>query len=152
MAHHFSKANASERDAIDRPSGSTVFARDPDALCVLTRLRGEDVKDCFRLEWVLRDFRSPEPTVTQFDWPIHKPRPELLDRELAGAPGRPKKAHKATVAEAVATLLLQGLSPTLKAVAAIVGVSEKTVRRRVSDDDQFVIRDSVIMEAETDEE
>jgi hypothetical protein len=58
-SHHFAKGNYSEKSSIDRASGSGVFARDPDAILVMTPLQEEYT---YLLESTLRNF-PPVPSI-----------------------------------------------------------------------------------------
>ena len=60
-AHH-SKGNQSEKQAIDRISGSGVFARDPDALLDFAR---HEEDECFTVEFIVRNFAPIEKRVAQ---------------------------------------------------------------------------------------
>lgn len=82
-SHHHSKGGQGGKNAQDRASGSGVFGRDADALIDMVelginedafmaeRLRGRRGAIPFRLEFVLRDFKSPEPLDIWFNHPIH---------------------------------------------------------------------------------
>ena len=82
-SHHHSKGGQGGKNAQDRASGSGVFARDADALIDMVelginedafmaeRLRGRRGAIPFRVEFVLRDFKSPEPLDIWFTHPIH---------------------------------------------------------------------------------
>ena len=79
--HHHSKGAQGSKKAMDRASGSGVFARDPDALVDFTPLEmTEDFKNSiqdgnetpWRVELVLREFASPQPMDVYFDWPLHR--------------------------------------------------------------------------------
>lgn len=63
---HFAKGNASLKAAIDRISGSGVFARDPDAILTATP---HDADGAFTLDLTLRDFAPVEPFVIRWDFP-----------------------------------------------------------------------------------
>ena len=81
--HHHSKGAQGGKKAMDRASGSGVFARDPDALVDIIPLEmTDDFKDrerdpenkfasAWRVEFVLREFASPEPKNIWFRWPLH---------------------------------------------------------------------------------
>lgn len=78
--HHHSKGAQGMKRAMDRASGSGVFARDPDAILDMTELELTDsvqnlVADrgdtAFRLEGSLREFRGFAPKDFWFRWPIH---------------------------------------------------------------------------------
>ena len=79
--HHHSKGAQGGKKAMDRASGSGVFARDPDALIDIVPLEmTEDFKNNYRddphatpwrVEFVLREFPTPEPINVWFSWPLH---------------------------------------------------------------------------------
>lgn len=77
--HHHSKGAQGGKHAMDRASGSGVFARDPDAQLDLIQLEltdeakelyGEDVT-AWRMESSLREFKNIKPVNMWFDWPLH---------------------------------------------------------------------------------
>ncbi len=86
--HHHSKGGQGMKKAMDRSSGSGVFARDPDAILDLIQLcvsdnRSEEEKEfdqqqgkhlptAWRLSGVLREFPSFEPVNMWFDYPVHR--------------------------------------------------------------------------------
>ena len=78
--HHHSKGAQGAKRAIDRPSGSEVYARDPDALLDLVELTlsndmktafGSDDATAFRLEASLREFPSIKLRNLWYKYPIH---------------------------------------------------------------------------------
>lgn len=75
-AHHYAKGYAGDKQVIDRASGAGVFARDPDAIISLSEIDiPEDetkLHTAWRVEYVLREFKSPDPTDIWFDFPLHK--------------------------------------------------------------------------------
>lgn len=79
--HHHSKGTQGQKRAMDRASGSGVFARDPDAQLDMIQLElSEDmmnnVRDgnstAWRLESSLREFPNITPVNFWFDYPIHR--------------------------------------------------------------------------------
>ena len=52
FGHHFSKGNQAGKDAMDRMSGSGVFARDPDSILMMTQHEDENV---FVVDCILRN-------------------------------------------------------------------------------------------------
>ena len=79
--HHHSKGAQGMKKAMDRASGSGVFARDPDAQLDMIQLELSDdlqnnVRDgkatAWRLESSLREFANIKPVDFWFDYPIHK--------------------------------------------------------------------------------
>lgn len=79
--HHHSKGAQGSKKAMDRASGSGVFARDPDAQLDLTPLEmTEEIKNfvqdgnatAWRMESSLREFPNIIPVNLWFDYPIHR--------------------------------------------------------------------------------
>ena len=85
---HYAKGNASQKEAIDRISGSGVFARDPDSILNFTR---HEEADAFSVEATLRNHKPIEPFVVRWHYPIMR-RDDVLDpAKLKQAGGRPKR-------------------------------------------------------------
>lgn len=75
FAHHFTKGNGKKKAAIDRMSGSGVFARDADTIITLTEHNvGER---CYTVEMTLRNFAPQEPFVVQWDYPVMVERDDM---------------------------------------------------------------------------
>ena len=79
--HHHSKGEQGMKRAIDRASGSGVFARDPDAILDMIQLCVDDEKDteedslkptAWRISGTLREFPTFEAVNVWFAYPIHK--------------------------------------------------------------------------------
>ena len=80
FCHHNVKGSSS-RDAIDRSSGTGVFARDPDAIIDFAQLEFKDTDGClldipdgasaWRAEFILREYREPAPLDLIYDYPLH---------------------------------------------------------------------------------
>lgn len=96
--HHHSKGNQAFKRAMDRASGSGVFARDPDAQLDMIELElTPEVKmmyqdngaTAWRLESSLREFRNIKPVNFWFEYPLHRVDTQgVLER--MGAPGTPE--------------------------------------------------------------
>jgi predicted transcriptional regulator len=86
---HFSKGNQSQKNAIDRISGSGVYGRDPDALLIFTE---HDEPNALTVEAILRDFPPRDPFVVRWQFPLMHPAHDLDPAKLKNAAGR-KKAH-----------------------------------------------------------
>ena len=74
--HHHSKGQQSGKAAMDRASGSGVFARDPDALVDFLPMKVPPNNQmpgatAWKVSYTLREFPSPEPEYYWFKWPIH---------------------------------------------------------------------------------
>ena len=78
-AHHFTKGNASKKKAMDRMSGSGLFARDADTIMTLTE---HAEKDCYALEMTLRNFPPQPAIVVEWDFPLMVERADLDPTEL----------------------------------------------------------------------
>lgn len=84
---HFAKGNASGKEAIDRISGSGVFARDPDSILIFTK---HEEEDCFTLEPILRNFPPVSPFVVRWQFPLMVPA-DLDPSKLKQTAGRKKE-------------------------------------------------------------
>ena len=150
--HHHSKGAQGMKRAMDRASGSGVFARDPDAQLDMIQLELTDdlknyVRDgnatAWRLESSLREFANIQPVNFWFEYPIHR-----VDNsgalEAAYAEGSPmanlsksKKyttpdERKASIDSAFDACSIE-TPVTLKALAEYMGVSERCVRDRIKE-------------------
>lgn len=83
---HFAKGNASAKEAIDRVSGSGVFARDPDSLLTFTKHKQED---CFTVEATLRNLAPLDPFVVKWEYPRFERKDDLNPEDLKQPGGRP---------------------------------------------------------------
>ena len=95
--HHHSKGAKDNATAMNRASGSGVFARDPDALLDMVEVDlplEEGFPDgCtgWRISSVLREFRSPAPYEVFFDYPVHVVTDLLRDAKIKGGDKPQKK-------------------------------------------------------------
>ena len=161
-AHHHSKGAQGAKASMDRASGSGVFARDADALLDMIELRipkermdevkaeyGERVT-AWRLEATLREFPRIEPVNLFFSYPLHEidaggileeanleenERSMENGREMGSLAKAAKKADmKIRVYEAVnRDIEFAGKRKTYKEYAEEFGVSEKTIKRYMSE-------------------
>lgn len=97
---HFSKGNQSEKEAIDRISGSGVFARDADA--ILTMTAHED-PDCFTLETTLRAYAPVDPFVIRWHFPLFGRDSQLDPSRLKKKSGRPARIDGTKLLELLGT-------------------------------------------------
>lgn len=84
---HFAKGNSANKEAIDRISGSGVFARDPDSILTMTP---HQIKGVFVIDPILRNFPPVDPFCVQWEFPLMMKvdeNPEHLKRPA----GRPKQ-------------------------------------------------------------
>jgi hypothetical protein len=85
---HFSKGDQSEKESIDRVSGSGAWARDPDTLLTMTP---HEENDCFTVDSTLRNLAPIKPFVVQWDYPLFVRQEELNPDRLKkrGPKGKP---------------------------------------------------------------
>jgi hypothetical protein len=91
---HFAKGNASQKEPMDRISGSGVFARDPDSIVTLT---AHEQKDCFSVEMTLRNFPPQEAFVVRRQHPLMVRDEKLDPSKLKQVGGRKKEVSAADV-------------------------------------------------------
>lgn len=89
-SHHYSKgASAKYGNAMDRSSGSGVFARDPDCIIAMSEIEASEMHvkqyleayghpptkevSGWELSFTVREFPTPPDARVWFDWPIHVP-------------------------------------------------------------------------------
>jgi hypothetical protein len=87
-AHHYSKGNQSEKNAMDRAAGSGVHARGCDTLMAMTPHK-EDEHMVF--EAVARGFPPPGAHVLRWSHPVWERAPDMDPKELAKPGGYAKK-------------------------------------------------------------
>jgi predicted transcriptional regulator len=88
---HYSKGNQASKEAIDRVSGSGVFARDPDSIIPFTK---HEEEGCFSVEPILRNLPPIDGFVVRWNHPLMEIDEDLDATQLkqAGGPGK-KKQH-----------------------------------------------------------
>jgi len=117
---HFSKGNQASKNAIDRVSGSGVFARDPDSIINLT---AHEEEDCYTFDAILRNFPPIDPFVVRWSYPVFSKAGEL-DPAALKTPGRPSKWTPEAALDS-----LQGKSLSMIDWAKGMGCDVKTLRR-----------------------
>jgi RecA-family ATPase len=158
--HHHSKGAQGAKKAMDRASGSGVFARDPDAQLDMIQLElSDDLKNnvvdngatAWRLESSLREFANIQPVNFWFEYPIHRidSSGELDAAYAEGSPmGNLSKSKKYTTAEERKASLDASYDVcsietpvSLEALAEYMGVSTRCARDRVKEyKDEYVIK------------
>ena len=130
FAHHFAKGNSSEKGSIDRASGSGVWAREPDAILMVTPLDDEN----YTLEMHLRNFPQKDPIAIYWNDGVWEVNTSIdVDSEIKNrAIFKPKKSRfKATASDL--KQILQGRGETVidknnrLKIASELGVSERTI-------------------------
>jgi len=76
---HFAKGNAAGKEAIDRISGSGVFARDPDTILTMTP---HQHPGCYVIESSLRNLPGKDPFVVEWEFPLFLLRDDLCVDDL----------------------------------------------------------------------
>ena len=148
--HHHSKGSQGMKRAMDRASGSGVFARDPDAQLDMIELElTDDIKNnvrdgnatAWRLESSLREFPNITPINFWFEYPVHRVDDGGIlggmpaqGTPKAGKLNNPKNKTSDEAAEEFRTaydaLNLDG-SVTVADLAGYLGISDKTVYSRL---------------------
>ena len=166
-SHHHSKGEQGFKRAMDRASGSGVFARDPDSLLDIIELILEDeFKDVYldnktttawRLESSLREFRNITPVNFWFDYPIH-----IVDKEgmltknyASGDPrhnltksGKRKQTPESRKAEfdtAFDINVEEDGTCKVVVLAEYLGIVDRTVRERVKELSEYYSNDKGII-------
>ena len=101
---HFSKGNQSSKEAIDRISGSGVFARDPDSILTFTR---HEEDESFTVDVTLRNFPRMDPVVVSWDFPLLRANQALDPNDLKRQGG--KKAISSS--DILSLLNEEGMTP-----------------------------------------
>lgn len=150
--HHHSKGAQGAKKAMDRASGSGVFARDPDAQLDMIQLELSDdlannLRDgnstAWRLECSLREFESFKPVNFWFEYPIHRidSSGELDAAHTEGSfeavRARNKKCTTPEERRASIDSAYQACSyeqpVTVVSMAEYLGVSERCIRDRLKE-------------------
>jgi len=170
--HHHSKGTQGNKKAMDRASGSGVFARDPDAQLdmmplELTESQKNMLRDgnetAWRMESNLREFENIRPINFWFDYPVHR-----LDTsgelEKAYAEGSPEatraKNKKNTTAEERRESIESAFQAcsieqpvTVSAMASYLNKSERCIRDRLREmKDTFWCRQGIVGRCEKTDE
>lgn len=125
FAAHFSKGNQSQKESIDRISGSGVFARDPDT--ILTMTAHED-PNCFVLDGSLRNLPPLTPFVIKWTYPIMEKQSEADPAALKKIGGRPKAYDEEKIALLLAPASLL-INDWIKLANEELGVSRASFYR-----------------------
>lgn len=158
--HHHSKGAQGFKKAMDRASGSGVFARDPDAQLDLIQLDTDEEfmlknadnpnSTAWRLECSLREFENFKPVNLWFDYPLHKADTAgvlnnvgaegSVEANLAKSGKRKStpESRKEEFDSAYDALLGTDTSVTSKDLAEYLDISERTIRDRLKElDDAY---------------
>ena len=130
FAHHYAKGNSSAKESIDRASGSGVWARDPDALLMLTP---HETDGAYVLESHLRNCPPLPPVVIQWQTPLFERNPMLNPEDLKGMEKDKNKKKAFTTMDLIKAMALLKVDvvnkATLPQVCQLMGASGSTVIR-----------------------
>lgn len=87
---HFAKGNSTAKAAIDRISGSGVFARYPDAIFVINEFTKGPMQQ-YSVETILRNFPEIDPFALEWRYPLMRVIPPPPTMPGIGSTGRPTK-------------------------------------------------------------
>ena len=169
--HHHSKGAQGAKRAMDRASGSGVFARDPDAQLDMCELElTDDVKNNvrdgnatgWRLESSLREFANIVPVDFWFEYPIHKVDTSgvLAALHTEGSPmANLSKSKKYTTPEERKSSVDSAFDAcsietpvTIDAMADYMGVTSRCVRDRLKElKDHYWIKGGIVGRTEMHE-
>ena len=154
-AHHHSKGSAGQKAAQDRSSGSGVFARDPDAIMDMIQINPDDCElsvnegvTAWRTSYTLREFMSPRPKETLFEYPLHKLADGLQNAEemYGGSPEAKRERGQKSIQKRkekdiqnmhdfVVNAARSGFGAyTVNNLAEALDKSSKTIERWISDE------------------
>lgn len=162
--HHHSKGAQGSKRAMDRASGSGVFARDPDAQLDMIQLElTDDIKNnvrdghatAWRLESNLREFENIEPVNFWFEYPIHRldASEELNNIPAVGSvAANLSRSSKRTTVEERRTALdtaydVCSINPPVKIkdIVEYTELNEKTIRRYLAEfSDAYWVENGVV--------
>lgn len=166
--HHHSKGAQGAKRAMDRASGSGVFARDPDAQLDMIELElSDEVRNMiadrgatgWRLESSLREFQNFTPVDFWFEYPIHRldlnASLQTMPAQGTAAAGRMKNSKSKTAEEAgdefrnaFYAQAVDG-SVSVQDIMDYLGISDKTVYARLKKmDGEFVLKKGRIYQAD----
>ena len=166
-SHHHSKGSQGFKRAMDRASGSGVFARDADAQVDMIQLNLVEVPSrnnpeessatAWRLESSLREFRSFKPVNIWFEYPIHR-LDEVGKLKKNYAYGDPRAnltrsykrnqttdSRKEEFDKAFDTNKRKDGTCFASVLAEYLGIAERTVRDRVIEfSDEYVTKKGIV--------
>ena len=159
--HHHSKGAQGAKRAMDRASGSGVFARDPDAQLDLIELEltddllnnlAETGASAWRIESSLREFANIKPINIWYEHPIHRVDTSgELARMFPEGDTRnnlkratPEEQFKCQFDMAFLECSMGEQYVELNALAAAIGVTSRTVRNRMKDYEDYEIKKGLV--------
>ena len=168
--HHHSKGYQGSKKSMDRASGSGVFARDPDALLDMVELESVDKdlsagRTAWRIDGTLREFARFEPVNLWFNYPVHyidstgelaklQPEAELAPWQK-GLKNRKSKEAKANDRKNALDMAFDALNMgdglvRVSELAEYLGVSDKTIKRRVTETKKYEVDYGMVRKIKVD--
>ena len=160
FCHHHSKGAQGDKKTMDRPSGSGVFARDPDALLDIIELETDgsgleldDGESVWRLDATLREFPPLQPITFVFRWPVHDVDNKFLRLPAKGtfAAGQQKNGKCKTAETANAEfdrafdqLNINNKGVAVEALSHFLSLAQRTIRDRVQKSDKYKLDKGLI--------
>lgn len=167
FCHHHSKGGQGQKKAIDRASGSGVFARDPDAIVDMLEIELTDDQQAefgdegllpFRLEFTLREFKPLPHKDIWFEYPLHIPDFEKIlkhngtegsrEANLAKSPKRTtEKQRKDTLDSAFKHLSEFNTNRvvTVKDIVEFTGKTQKTIYNYLKEfEDEYQVNGGIV--------
>jgi RecA-family ATPase len=167
-SHHHSKGAQGFKRAMDRASGSGVFARDPDAQLDMIQLETDEDfmlqnadnpnATAWRLESSLREFPNFKPVNFWFEYPIHRVDDTGILQKIyaSGDPkgnleksGKRKQTPESRKEEFDTAFDIESAgtgSCTIEDLMSYLDLSERTIRQRLSDfKDEYVCSKGNVM-------
>ena len=147
-ASHFAKGSAANKAAIDRISGSGVFARDPDAIITLTP---HEEDSCFVMDSILRNCPPIDPVGVRWEFPLMTIDPDLDPEELKGKDGGGGANKKEALPPAKVKEILLMNGGTMKKGELRQELRDKGASKRSADESiEAAVAEGVIDQTGTD--
>jgi RecA-family ATPase len=125
--HHFAKGDASVKEAIDRASGSGVWARDPDGLISLTPHK---LEDHYTVTVDVRSFAKPADFVIRWQHPRFHADSDADPEELRKSKGgRPRLTSVEKFVACISSEEELSQTDLIGRVVTILKISERTANR-----------------------
>ncbi|MEM7384482.1 MAG: AAA family ATPase [Verrucomicrobiota bacterium] len=125
LTHHHTKGNQAQKEAIDRFSGSGIFARDPDVLIDMTQ---HEQPDCYVVSLTLRNLPPTEPWVVEWQAPLMV-RTDFNPEDVKRAANQKPKKQPAEIIDLLPAEGGLKAGKWLKVVAEETGMSKATFYR-----------------------
>lgn len=169
--HHHSKGAQGAKKAIDRASGSGVFARDPDAIIDLIELEmTDDIKNnicdgkasAWRMEGTLREFAPFDPLDIWFDYPLHyvdktgslssvHPQGSQLANLSRSSKNTTPEGRRREIDNAFSALKIGNEPPTINDIATYLNLTERCIKDRIKEySEKYYIKRGYVFEKTED--